>query len=86
MSKWLAVVPFPYSLNDTSSFIAEALDSKNIWDIIFEVRFIGLIGLEKELGYWLARSAWGQGIVTEAVRAFVSNCFDRFGFKERHAD
>ena len=45
----------PYSLKDASTFIAKVLDSKNIWDIIFEVRFIGLIGLEKELGYWLAR-------------------------------
>ena len=51
MSNWLEVLPFPYRLKDASSFIAEALDSKNIWDIIFEVRFIGLIGLEKELGY-----------------------------------
>ncbi len=46
---------------------------------------IGSIGLRRlalpggsevgEIGYWLAREAWGQGLATEAVRTFLPFCF-----------
>jgi RimJ/RimL family protein N-acetyltransferase len=29
-----------------------------------------------EIGYMLARAYWGQGLMSEAVRAFVSHCFE----------
>lgn len=29
-----------------------------------------------ELGYWLTPSAWGKGFMSEAVRAFLSWCFE----------
>lgn len=31
-----------------------------------------------EIGYWLAPTFWGQGIMTDAVRAFVSYVFEQF--------
>lgn len=31
-----------------------------------------------ELGYWLGEEYWGQGIVTEAVRAMVDYTFEHF--------
>jgi RimJ/RimL family protein N-acetyltransferase len=32
-----------------------------------------------EVGYWVARAAWGQGYATEAVRAIVAYGFDALG-------
>jgi RimJ/RimL family protein N-acetyltransferase len=32
-----------------------------------------------EFGYWLARSYWGQGIMTDAVRVFVAYAFRELG-------
>ncbi|MBA3854465.1 MAG: GNAT family N-acetyltransferase [Gemmatimonas sp.] len=47
---------------------------------------IGAVGLEivaahrrAELGYWIAKSRWGQGIATEAARAVVAYGFDTLG-------
>ena len=36
---------------------------------------------EADLGYWLDRSAWGQGFMSEAARATVSHAFRKFGFE-----
>lgn len=33
-----------------------------------------------EVGYWIARPYWGQGICTEAMRAVVDYCFNNKGF------
>lgn len=35
-------------------------------------------GHRAEIGYWLARPFWGQGIMTDAVRVFVEYAFARF--------
>ena len=75
VSKWLAVVPFPYRLEDARSFIAGALNGKKVWAIIYEGRLVGVISIQRELGYWLARPVWGQGIMREAAEAVVSEYF-----------
>lgn len=33
-----------------------------------------------EVGYWIAKPYWGQGICTEAMRAVVDYCFNVKGF------
>ena len=33
-----------------------------------------------EVGYWIAKPYWGQGICTEAMRAVVDYCFNIKGF------
>ncbi|HRQ78953.1 MAG TPA: GNAT family N-acetyltransferase [Gemmatimonadaceae bacterium] len=47
---------------------------------------IGAVGLNltrahrrAELGYWIAKSRWGQGIATEASRAVIAYGFDALG-------
>ena len=35
---------------------------------------------QAELGYWIARPYWGQGICTEAMRMIVDYCFNEKGF------
>lgn len=35
--------------------------------------------LEAELGYWIGRPYWGQGLMSEAVRALLAHGFDTLG-------
>jgi len=37
--------------------------------------------ISAELGYWLGAALWGRGIMTEAVRAFTEDSFDRFSLR-----
>ena len=83
VSKWLAVVHFSYGLQDAHSFIVQASAGKNIYGIIFKSRFFEVIGLGKELVYWLAFSARGQGLITEAADAVVSAYFENLCCAER---
>ena len=38
-----------------------------------------------DVGYWLARGAWGRGYATEAMRAFVPWVFAHFDFSRLQA-
>jgi ribosomal-protein-alanine N-acetyltransferase len=42
-------------------------------------------GAKVELGFALARAAWGRGIATEAARALVEYAFDALGIRELEA-
>jgi ribosomal-protein-alanine N-acetyltransferase len=82
--------PSPYTVEDARRFIALATSpSRNIL-LAIEVRgeAAGGIGIHPlddvycgtaEIGYWLAEPLWGQGIVTDAVRALVPVAFERTG-------
>lgn len=74
----LARVPWPYGESDAASFLALPHDPLRPRFLIFLRacnRLVGGIGLdgarEAELGYWIARPHWGQGIATEAGKAVV---------------
>jgi len=71
VSKWLSVVPHPYTLDDALWFIGHAADSgAQVW-VIDDGRLSGIIGLGDEFGYWIARDRWGRGYATEATRAVL---------------
>ena len=88
----LARVPFPYSRADALAFLSSsresALRGKAVNLVITSNgAAIGCVGLDdypatNELGYWLGRKHWRQGIATEAVKAFVSWCFLELCVKE----
>lgn len=77
----LARVPSPYHVSDARYFLSQPATPPHIPLLIFRrtqgaPQLIGCTGLadhngEAELGYWLAREAWGQGYATEAGRAVV---------------
>ena len=71
---------------------AIASDTGVTWALVHDGRAVGAIGLagirwqlnalrvdHAELGYWLARPLWGQGLMTEAARAVVQFGFDDLG-------
>jgi RimJ/RimL family protein N-acetyltransferase len=78
----LAQVPSPYRLADAQWFLNQTYQYPNMPLLIFKrthgaPRLIGGTGLhdqdgEAEIGYWLARDAWGLGYATEAGRAVIN--------------
>lgn len=78
----LANVPWPYSIGDAEAFLAAPRDPILPPLLIFErteeaPRLVGACGLSRrpsgavEVGYWIARHAWGRGFATEACGALV---------------
>ena len=47
---------------------------------------IGIDEMDAELGYWIAKPYWNQGICTEALRAMIDYCFNTKGFLTLWAD
>jgi len=61
-----------------------------LWKLLLKEtsEMIGFCGLqpldgtaETEIGWWLARAWWGQGLATEAARAALRDGFERAGLK-----
>ena len=86
-------IPFPYTEADADWWINNVADTtiKQGRSVIWAIRrtdgyLVGGIGFhdfqlakshKAEIGYWLAKPFWGQGIMTEAVKKVTE-----FGFKE----
>ena len=67
VARWLGRVPYPYSRADAEAFIAANADQTGrVWFIHDKGGLVGGISIDDELGYWLARPAWGKGYATEA--------------------
>lgn len=76
VSRWLAVVPYPYSPDDARGFLNRVFQQDNsFWAICDRSGLIGIISLDGELAYWLARAAWGKGYGFEAAHAVVGCWF-----------
>lgn len=77
------------SIDDTEEFLRACADA---WDLGIghrawiiarhdDPRAMGMIGVtvqarRAEVGYVLARDAWGHGYMTEALRAVIDHCFE----------
>jgi len=76
VSRWLSVVPYPYLLEDGAWFLEKTIESNAlVWAICDEAGLQGVIGIDDELGYWLARPSWRKGYAFEAARAVVDHWF-----------
>ncbi|MGB5559624.1 MAG: GNAT family N-acetyltransferase [Paracoccaceae bacterium] len=72
--QWLTMPPYPYALADAEWFIGdEASDAA--YGIEFNGALAGIISLRNELGYWLGKPFWGQGLMTEAAEALIADHF-----------
>jgi ribosomal-protein-alanine N-acetyltransferase len=84
-------VPHPYLESHADSWIQKRIGHTERLgrEVTFAIRdaeakLIGVVGADSlelgtthkaEIGYWLARPFWGQGIMTEAVGAYVEYAF-----------
>jgi len=90
VAQWVAAPPFPYTVADAEVWMAAVRrDHAGPAPGMFAAalrdgdRMVGAASLERRdgaagtavLGYWFARSAWGLGYATEAVRALVARGF-----------
>ena len=41
---------------------------------------------DAEVGYWIAKPYWNQGLCTEALRAMIDRCFNKQGFQTLWSD
>ena len=87
-----AAIPFPYRPFDADQWLMRSANdaATNGAPVNWAIRrndhqligTIGLINLAKgkksEVGYWLAKPFWGQGIMTDVVRAFCLFAFENF--------
>jgi [ribosomal protein S5]-alanine N-acetyltransferase len=92
VSKNLARVPYPYALSDAEEFLgwAKDLNDKSRFSAItlkLQPSILnGMISYEwnsekqnAELGYWLAKPLWRQGLMSEAAQAMVNHAFQVAG-------
>ncbi len=81
VSKWLSVVPFPYAEADARAFLDYLVGGPAFggFGIHAPEGLVGVVGIDKTLGYWLARKAQGKGYMTEAARALVGHYFASTG-------
>lgn len=97
-SQQLLVVPHPYTAEHARSWITRCMlstcdgDRTRNWAIRNRTELIGAIGIggieandSPEVGYWLAQSHWGQGIVTAAVVALTAFAFREYPIEKLHA-
>ncbi len=86
-------IPHPYSALDAERWIQKRIEhTQGVGlEVTFAIRIpdSGLIGVvssenfepglthKAEIGYWLAKPFWGQGIMTDAVRAFTDYAFSK---------
>ncbi len=87
VTRMLPNVPSPYGIEDAVKWIKQAQNkSNNLHFCIYRQKLLGVVSIRQtgsglpDLGYWLERSAWGQGFMSEAARATVSHAFREFGY------
>ncbi len=91
VNRWLPRVPKPYRVDDAHEWVRITRDMAEAgtdYHFGIELRetgeIVGMIGLNRinaedrnaEIGYWLARPYWRQGLTEEALRLIVRFAFD----------
>jgi RimJ/RimL family protein N-acetyltransferase len=89
VARRLSRVPHPYGYSDFSFFLEQVVVNEPTWAIVLRgtSELAGVIGLaphrngqSAELGYYIGRSHWGQGLATEAGQAIVRLGTEEFGY------
>ena len=78
VARWLTRVPHPYGLDDAREFLRRvSREGADVRFIEMNGVLVGCIGTVNELGYWLGRAHWSQGIASEACKAIIADHFAR---------
>ena len=100
VTRYLGVVPYPYRVKDAKDFIKlrrkKAKHNPYNFGIILKhsgklVGMIGFVSYDKfsakaEVGYWLGKKYWRQGITVEALTAIVKFAFRKLKLVRLQAD
>lgn len=84
--------PHPYSPGDAKAYIAHVAKQSppTSFGIIVDGMAVGSISLKlgqdiervnAEIGYWLGRSCWGRGIITDAIRMATGYAFSTLALR-----
>ena len=77
-------IPFPYTQADADWWINQGSKNGIIKAIVVNGEFAGCIGITSgefeyshsgEIGYWLNKAYWGQGIITRAIELTCEEAF-----------
>ncbi|MBI4450624.1 GNAT family N-acetyltransferase [Candidatus Woesearchaeota archaeon] len=91
-------IPHPYTMRHARDYVSKCIaESKKrkpenqVFAIDLEGRVIGAVGLhhiekhQAEIGYWLGKKYWGQGLMPEAVRAVTRYALNQLGLHRVYA-
>lgn len=87
---------FPNSIDKWKSFIDFTLKNDSILYLAIDInrQAVGGVGItpqkdigrkNAELGYWLGKDYWGQGVMTNVIKDIVSLAFDKFAINRIYA-
>lgn len=91
-------IPNPYSITDAVEFIERSQENTGghiIRAIEVDGILAGIIGVEQQkdvyrktakMGYWLGKTYWGRGIMTEAVRQCIPMAFQQLDIVKLYAN
>ena len=92
VARWIGTVPHPYTAADAREWLErmERAPEDRRWTLHDARGLVGVVSIraprssgaagkggEHVLGYWLARRAWGRGLMTEAATAALARHFRR---------
>ena len=90
--KWLAKVPYPYTLNDAETWLDIASKEQLALNIYLKSILIGGITINKRtsnntpvLGYWIGEEYWGKGYAIEACNSLISYFFSNHSGNKLYA-
>lgn len=81
VARMTARIPYPYTEAQANEWIDGLPDNEEVFAIEKDARLIGLCGLMKtndevaEIGYWIGKQWWGDGLATEAAAELIRYAF-----------
>jgi RimJ/RimL family protein N-acetyltransferase len=77
VARWLTRMPHPNPPEVVRAFLAEMRAKGAEVRVVDDGAPRGLIGLDPDLGYWIAPEVQGRGYATEAAAAMLADAFAR---------
>jgi RimJ/RimL family protein N-acetyltransferase len=93
-------IPYPYTMKHANEWIKHCRAYYQAKEgeayplaITIDDKVVGSVGIHKlkrghkaEIGYWLGREYWGQGIMTDAVKRVTAFAFTKWKLHRLYAD